>query len=141
MNSSCQYPVTCTIQTEKDDSPEDDDMGPPSGQTMMDKLDNMDGIDLEVSGTLSNTDCVLPTEEYSQLLEEIRKTKTGKENGATINWPVFGESPISEYGEKRIFCIESRSVDINIKDWARQQLFLANGRLSKDKMWCLYALN
>jgi hypothetical protein len=34
---------------------------------------------------MSNTDCALTTEEYAQLLEEIWKSKSGKEKGATIN--------------------------------------------------------
>jgi hypothetical protein len=32
-------------------------------------------------------------------------------------------------------------VDIIIKDWARQQLFLADDRYEKDETWCFYALN
>jgi hypothetical protein len=83
--NECILIISCTIHTEKDDSPEDDDMGPLAGQTLMDKLDNMEGIYLEVSGTMSNTDCALTTEEYAQLLEEIWKSKSGKEKGATIN--------------------------------------------------------
>jgi hypothetical protein len=63
-------------------------------------------------------------------LEDIRNSKAGKEKGATINWPAFGESRIYEYGEKRVFCMlcpwlypggngdfnESRKVDIGVKD-------------------------
>jgi hypothetical protein len=36
---------------------------------------------------------------------------------------------------------ESRTVDIGNKDWARHQLFMADGRFAKDNMWCFYALN
>jgi hypothetical protein len=36
---------------------------------------------------------------------------------------------------------ESRKVDIGVKDWARQQLFMADSRSAKDKTWCVYALN
>jgi hypothetical protein len=53
-------------------------MGPSAGQTFKDKLDKMDGIDVQVSGTMSNTDCALPTEEDAQLLEDIRKSRAGK---------------------------------------------------------------
>jgi hypothetical protein len=77
-------------------------MGTSAGQALMDKLDKMDGIDLEVSGTMSNTDCTLLTKEDARLLEYIWKSKTGKEKLATINWPAFGESFISEYGETRV---------------------------------------
>jgi hypothetical protein len=35
----------------------------------MDKLDQMEGLDLEVSGTISNTDCAPPTYEDARLLE------------------------------------------------------------------------
>jgi hypothetical protein len=54
---------------------------------------------------MSNPDCSPPTNEDSRLLEEIRNSKAGKEKGATINWPAFGEYPIYEYGEKRVFCM------------------------------------
>jgi hypothetical protein len=36
---------------------------------------------------------------------------------------------------------ESRTVDIGVKDWARQQLFMDDGRFVKDKTWCFCALN
>jgi hypothetical protein len=36
---------------------------------------------------------------------------------------------------------ESRKVDIGVKDWARQKLFMAEGSFVKDNMWCFYALN
>jgi hypothetical protein len=36
---------------------------------------------------------------------------------------------------------DSRKVDIGVKDWARQQLFMADDRFAKDKTWCFYALN
>jgi hypothetical protein len=88
------------------------------------------------------------------LLEEICKSKAGKEKGATINWPAFGESPISEYVEKRVLCMlfpwlypgwngyfnDCRTVDISVKGWYRQWLFLAGDRLVKDNMWCFYDL-
>jgi hypothetical protein len=153
--NECILPIPCTIQTDHDGSPEDYDMGPSAGQTLMEKLDQMEGLDLEVSGTMSNIDCSPPTKEDARLLEEIRNSKAGKEKGATINWPEFGESPAFEYGEKRVFCVlfpwlylggngdfnESRKVDIGVKDWARQQLFMADGRFAKDMTWCFYALN
>jgi hypothetical protein len=69
--NECVLPISCTIQTDQDSSPEDDDMGPSVGQTLMENLDQMEGLDLEVSGTMSNTDCAPPTEEDGRLLEEI----------------------------------------------------------------------
>jgi hypothetical protein len=130
-------------------------MGPSVGHTLMEKLDQMEGLDLEVLGTMPNTDCAPLTEEDARLLEEIRNSKTGNEKGATINWPAFGESPIYEYGKHSVFCMlfpwlypdgngdynESIKVDIGVKDWARQQLFMADVRFAKDKTWCFYALN
>jgi hypothetical protein len=124
--------MSCTIQTDQDSSPEDDDMGLSMGQTLMEKLDQMEGLDLEVSGTMSHTDCAPPTEKDARLLEEIRNSKAGKEKGATINWPAFGESPIYEFGGERVICMlfpwlypggngdfnEIRNVDIGVKDWA-----------------------
>jgi hypothetical protein len=92
--SECVLSISCTIQTDQGSSPEDEYIGPSSGQTLMEKLDQMEGLYLEVSGTMSNTDCAPPTEEDARLLEEIRNSKAGKEKGSTINWPAFGEYPI-----------------------------------------------
>jgi hypothetical protein len=36
---------------------------------------------------------------------------------------------------------EIRSIDITVKDWASQQLYMADGRCARDKTWCFYALN
>ena len=72
-----------------------------------------------------------------------------------VNCPSFSETPISEYSDKRVFCMlfpwlypggngdfnESRSIEINVKDWRSQQLYMVDGRLAKDKTWCFYALN
>jgi hypothetical protein len=153
--NECVLLISCTIQTDQDDSPEDDDMGPSAGHILMEKLDQMEGLDLEVNRTMSNIDCAPPTEEYARLLEDIRSSKAGKEKGTTINWPAFCESPIYEYGEKRVFCLlfpwfypggngdfnKIREVDIGFKDWVRQQLFMDGSRFAKEKTWCLYALN
>jgi hypothetical protein len=98
-------PLSCTIHTEQDISPEDDDIGASVRYTMMDKLDKVEGSDLEFSGTMSNTDCTPPTKEYAMLWEEIRNSKAGKEKRATINWPAFCESPIYDYGGGGVFCI------------------------------------
>jgi hypothetical protein len=121
----------------------------------MGKLNKMDGLDMEVSGTTSNTYCAPPTEEDARLLEENRISKFGKKKEATINWHAFFGSPIYDYGVKRLLCMlfpwlypggngdfnESRIVDIGFKDWARRQLFMADDRFAKDKTWCVYALN
>jgi hypothetical protein len=59
-------------------------MGPSAGQALMEKLDNMEGFDLEVSETMSITDCALPTEEDARLLEEIRNSGAGKGKGSYV---------------------------------------------------------
>jgi hypothetical protein len=88
-------------------------------------------------------------------LEEIRKSRDGMKKGSSIKWPAFGDIPLSEYREKMVFRMlfpwlypgsngdfnQSRTVDIFVKYWARQQLFLAYDRFAKDKTWCFYALN
>jgi hypothetical protein len=53
-------------------------MGLSVGQTLIYKLDQMKGLDLEVLSTMSNTYCAPPTEEDARLLEEIWNSKTGK---------------------------------------------------------------
>jgi hypothetical protein len=69
--NECVLPISFTIQTDQDISPEDNDMGPSAGQTMIEKLDQMEGLYLEVSGTMSNTYCAPTTEEDARILEEI----------------------------------------------------------------------
>jgi hypothetical protein len=49
--SKCILPISCTIQTEQDSSPKDDDMGASAGQTLMDKLDKMEGLHLDRDGS------------------------------------------------------------------------------------------
>jgi hypothetical protein len=41
--NECFLSISCTIHIEEDISPEDDDMGSSAGQTLMDKLDKMEG--------------------------------------------------------------------------------------------------
>jgi hypothetical protein len=36
---------------------------------------------------------------------------------------------------------ESCSVDITVKNWESQQLYMEDGRFARDKTWCFYALN
>jgi hypothetical protein len=128
--NECVLSISCTIQTEQDSSPDDDGIGPSTGQTLMEKLDQIEGLDLEVLGAMSNTYCAPPTKEYARLLEDIRNSKAGKKKGATITWPAFVESPIYKYGENMAFCMlfpwlypgrngdfnKSRKVDIGVKD-------------------------
>jgi hypothetical protein len=44
----------------------------------MENLDQMEGLDLEVSGTMSNTGCAPPTKEDDRMLEDISSSKSGK---------------------------------------------------------------
>ena len=96
------------------------------------------------TGTISNTDCAVPTSDDLDILKEVRDSKSGREKGAAINWPAFSDEPISEYSNKHVFCMlfpwlypggngdfnEDRKIDISIKDWASQQLHLADGRFA-----------
>jgi hypothetical protein len=46
----CTLPLSCSIETSEDNTPEDDDMGPGPDQTLMEELDKLEEVDLEVSG-------------------------------------------------------------------------------------------
>jgi hypothetical protein len=84
------------------------------------------------------------------ILKEVRGSESGREKGASVNWPAFSEEPISKYSNKRVFCMlfpwlypggngyfnEDRKFDMSVKDSAIQQLHLAYGRFAKDKTWC-----
>jgi hypothetical protein len=48
-----------------------DVMGPSPDQTVKDQLAKIEGVDFEVSGTLDNKYCTIPTEEYVEILDEI----------------------------------------------------------------------
>jgi hypothetical protein len=107
------------------------------------------------TGTLANTACAIPTSDDVEILKELRGGESGREKGASINWPAFSEEPISEYSNKRVFYMlfpwlylgcnvdfnEDRKIDISVKDWESQQLHLADGRFAKDKTWCFLDLN
>jgi hypothetical protein len=54
-DNECFFPFICTIDTQDDDTPEDGDLGPSPDQTIMEHLDKIEGLNLEVSGTLDNT--------------------------------------------------------------------------------------
>jgi hypothetical protein len=89
------------------------------------------------------------------ILKEVCGSESGREKGASINWPAFSEEPISEYSNNRVFCMlfpwiypggngdfnEDRKIYISLKDWESQQLHLADGRFVKEKTWCFFALN
>jgi hypothetical protein len=46
----CAIPLSCSIETSEDNTPEDYDMGPAPGQTLMEELDKLEEGYLEVSG-------------------------------------------------------------------------------------------
>jgi hypothetical protein len=48
----CTLPLSCSIETSEDNTPEDDDMGPAPDQTSMKELDKLEEVDLEVSGEI-----------------------------------------------------------------------------------------
>jgi hypothetical protein len=45
----CTLPINCTIDTQSDDAPEDDDLGSSPDRTLMDQLDKIKGLYFEVS--------------------------------------------------------------------------------------------
>jgi hypothetical protein len=69
-------------------------LGPSPDQTRMEHLDKIEYLDLEVSGTLDNTDFTIPKTEDDEILEEIRNIRAGYDEGTTIKWPSFSETPI-----------------------------------------------
>ena len=133
---------------------DDDDTGPAPTQTLTGVL-HKENAEFDVAGTFSNIDSFVPSEEDRELLKTIKNSKYGKKKGAVINWPEFSDKAISEYGEKKIFCMlfpwlypggngdynEERKHKVTPKEWAKQQLFLKDGRFAEDKIWCFYALN
>jgi hypothetical protein len=45
----CTLPISCSIETSEDNTPEDDDMGPAPDQMLMKELKKLEEVDLEVS--------------------------------------------------------------------------------------------
>ena len=133
---------------------EDDDIGPAPTQTLVDML-HEENCDYDVAGSFCNTDNFIPSEKDKKILASIKNSKYGKKKGAVINWPEFSDKAISEYGEKKIFCMlfpwlypggngdymEERDFKLSPKEWSQIQLFLKDGRFTKDKLWCFYTLN
>jgi hypothetical protein len=79
------FPINFTIDKNNDDTPEDDDLGPSPDQNLMEHLDKIEDLDSEVSGTLDNTDCKIPTTEGAEILKAIRNNRDGNDKGTTIN--------------------------------------------------------
>jgi hypothetical protein len=48
-NNNKLLPIIFTINTQDNDTPEDDDMDPSPDQTLIDQLDKIDGADFELS--------------------------------------------------------------------------------------------
>jgi hypothetical protein len=46
----CTLPISCSIKTSEDNTPEYDDMGPAPDPSLMEELDKLEEVDLEVSG-------------------------------------------------------------------------------------------
>jgi hypothetical protein len=78
------------------------------------------------------------------ILKEVRGSESGREKGASVNWSAFSEEPVSEYSNKLVLCMifpwlypggngdfnEDLKNYISVKDWASQQLHLADGRFA-----------
>jgi hypothetical protein len=76
---------------------------------------------------------------------------------ATISFPIVSPEAVDEYDTSfRIFCLAfpwlfpggigdwcdvPTTEGIKVDDWAKALLLYYDGRFSKDKMWCFYALN
>jgi hypothetical protein len=101
-NYECLLPINCNIDTQDDYTPEDDELGPSSDQTIMEHIDKIECLDFEVSGTLDNTDSTITKTEDAEILEEIRNSHSVNDKVTTINWPSFSETPISEYIDQRV---------------------------------------
>ena len=112
-------------------------------------------IFLFFSGGVQNEATYTPSIEDKSLLANIKAANPGKPKNAVMDWPEFSEQPISEYSDKKVFCMlypwlypggngdynESRIVSVSPTQWGEHQLFLSDGRFARDKTWCYYAFN
>ena len=146
--------VVDELKTNKDNTPENSDMGPAIHQCVHprncgDDVQAYGYIPDGGIGALSPDDQVI-----NQALQEAVKTSPSKKN-IHMDWPEVAEIPVNEYSNIRIF---ARAFPWlfpggygDIKDysnpekaaasWGKRLLYYEDGRFAKDKLFCFFAMN
>ena len=147
-------PIKNDVMTGMNEAHDDGDMGPSVAQTLMSDIPNVEA-DYEMSGSLLNLNIQHPTLNDRKILSEIKNATKGSNKNIVVNWPAFSDKPISEYGNKKVFCmlypwlypggngdfLEDRSIDVSPQEWAKHQMHYYDNRFAGDKTWCFYAQN
>lgn len=134
----------------------DDDLGPNPDFT---RTLELEGSNVKTFGyvddcartELSEQDKRIHNEILQCIDEEIEKSKEKKE--VTVQWPNCGPVPINEFTTKKLFVRAYPWLfpggigdvgdfpDQAVKQWGKNLLYYEDGRFSKDKFFCFFALN
>lgn len=128
------------------------DLGPSPNLT---RAGELSGASLNAFGYVNETAnaTVSPgdTEVHNAILNTIKKSN--KDERATVQWPNCGPVPINEFTTKRLFAraypwlFPGGIGDLqdfpnqNLREWGRNMIYYQDGRFTKDKFFCFFALN
>ena len=90
-------------------------------------------------------------EVHNTMVETIKKSD--KEDRPTVQWPRCGPVPINEFSAQRLFAraypwlFPGGIGDLqdfpgqNLSEWGKNMIYYQDGRFTKDKFFCFFALN
>lgn len=134
-----------------------DDLGPNPAFT---RTVEMEGSDVKTFGyiddlareQLSPDDIQVHNEILDEINREMDRSPTNKI--ISVGWPNTGPKPINEFSSQRLFAraypwlfpggigdVKDFPGSTNGKQWAKNLLYYEDGRFTKDKFFCFFALN
>jgi hypothetical protein len=109
-------------------------------------------IDDSARADISPQDRIIHNEILQEINKEIDRSKTNKE--ISVRWPNSGPVPINEYSARRLFAraypwlfpggignVKDFPGNAPAKVWGKNMLYYEDGRFTKDKFFCFFALN
>ena len=139
------------IQTRADDKHDNSDLGPAPRQCFdpskeSEHVTACGRVDEKCPNVLSPNDTTINTE----LQAAVQKSPNRKK--ISMDWPTVSQTPVSEHGNKKIFCLafpwlfpgglgDVKDFPGNIGHWGEMMLRYEDGRFARDKAFCFYAMN
>ena len=144
---------TC-MQTNKDNTPQNSDMGVAKRQCIDPRQSN---DDFQAFGYVPDGG-VGVISENDKLINDTLQTCLDESNcrgNVTMDWPQISNLPVNEFGSTRIFCrafpwlfpggygdiIDMPNMNQNLSQWGKRMLHYQDGRFAKDKLFCFFAMN
>ena len=145
---------TESMSTNKDDKPENSDMGVSKRQCIdpRRKVDDCQAFGCVPDGgigELSPADNIINSELQNSINDGNLRDKV------TMDWPEISNLPVNEYGSTRIFCrafpwlfpggfgdlIDMPNMNKNMSAWGKRMFLHQDGRFARDKLFCFFAMN